>query len=250
MPRCIVTTSWDDGHRLDLKLVALLKDHGLSGTFYISKDFDSRLSDEEIQIMAQSQEIGAHTVSHANLLELSLSAARKEISESKKWLEGLIGKEVKMFCYPRGYFNDEMKNLVRQAGFSGARTTRDLSYKSGDPFEMDTTVHIYPFPFRKRSAHQYHWSEYLFQPLQNKILGLMKIGAPPAAFFSWLNLSKFLFDRALKAGGVYHLWGHSWEIERFGMWADLEKLCRYISHRKDCLYLNNSQALETDKEIE
>ena len=31
----IVTTSWDDGNKLDLKLAALLDKYGLVGTFYI-----------------------------------------------------------------------------------------------------------------------------------------------------------------------------------------------------------------------
>jgi hypothetical protein len=30
-----VTTSWDDGHKLDMKLAVLLKKYGIKGTFYI-----------------------------------------------------------------------------------------------------------------------------------------------------------------------------------------------------------------------
>ena len=32
----IVTTSWDDGHKLDLKLAKLLKKYGVPATFYIA----------------------------------------------------------------------------------------------------------------------------------------------------------------------------------------------------------------------
>jgi hypothetical protein len=32
----IVTISWDDGQKLDLKFTNLLKKYGLKGTFYIS----------------------------------------------------------------------------------------------------------------------------------------------------------------------------------------------------------------------
>ena len=33
-----VTTSWDDGHSLDMKLYNLLEEYGLKGTFYITTD--------------------------------------------------------------------------------------------------------------------------------------------------------------------------------------------------------------------
>ena len=40
MSKLIVTTSWDDGSRLDLKLAELLEKYGISGTFYVPKTED------------------------------------------------------------------------------------------------------------------------------------------------------------------------------------------------------------------
>lgn len=28
---------------------------------------------------------------------------------------------------------------------------------------------------------------------------------------------------SIKKCGIFHLWGHSWEIEKFGLWNELEK---------------------------
>jgi len=33
-----VTTSWDDGHELDLRLASELAAHGMAGTFYVAPD--------------------------------------------------------------------------------------------------------------------------------------------------------------------------------------------------------------------
>ena len=62
----IVTTSWDDGHKLDLKLAKLLKKYGIGGTFYISpknREFreEDLLLDEEIIKLDRDFEIwGSH----------------------------------------------------------------------------------------------------------------------------------------------------------------------------------------------
>ena len=37
-----------------------------------------------------------------------------------------------------------------------------------------------------------------------------------------------LFDRVLEEGGVFHLWGHSWELEQTGQWARLEEVLRHL----------------------
>jgi hypothetical protein len=34
---------------------------------------------------------------------------------------------------------------------------------------------------------------------------------------------------ALKFGGVFHLWGHSWELQETGQWQRLDELLRFMS---------------------
>jgi len=60
MNKIIVTTSWDDGHKFDIRLAKLLDKYGLKGTFYITKNFQGRLSKEEIKSISKNHEIGAH----------------------------------------------------------------------------------------------------------------------------------------------------------------------------------------------
>jgi len=49
----------------------------------------------------------------------------------------------------------------------------------------------------------------------------------------WQKLAGKLLERTLRHGGVFHLWGHSWEIEQEHQWDRLEKLLATIAANKD-----------------
>ena len=61
---------------------------------------------------------------------------------------------------------------------------------------------------------------------------------------SWVELGKTLFDQTLRDGGIWHLYGHSWEIEELGLWDDLKRMLDYVRNRPGVIYANNSQALQ------
>ncbi len=68
-------------------------------------------------------EIGAHTLTHPLLAALSRKEQEREIVDSKRTLEDLIGLPVASFSYPFGGRRDytaESVNLVRSAGFARA----------------------------------------------------------------------------------------------------------------------------------
>ncbi|MEM3433158.1 MAG: hypothetical protein QXP27_03170 [Candidatus Methanomethyliaceae archaeon] len=52
------------------------------------------------------------------------------------------------------------------------------------------------------------------------------------------------YEKVRVEGGVFHLWGHSWEIEKLGLWHLLEDLLRRIAGDPGVLYLTNSEAWE------
>ena len=71
---------------------------------------------------------GAHTLSHPVLTKISQEDARREIAESKRVLEEKIQKPVKYFAYPYGTetdFNEDIKNIVRDSGYTCALTFMD-----------------------------------------------------------------------------------------------------------------------------
>lgn len=231
MKQVIVTTSWDDGHKLDVRLAALLQKYGVKGTFYVSphdQEFAPAdlLSDDQVKQLSNSFEIGAHTMTHPRLPKVSDEQALQEIVDSKRYLEKIIGRPVKSFCYPGGNYNARHVPMVRAAGFVYARTVRRHVFGfKGFPFEADTTVNAY-------NHYQDLWKIAKFahfNPLRT------------LRYFQWDNLAKAMFDYTLKHGGVFHLWGHSWEIDNHKDWEKLEDVLRYISGRQDVQYLTNGE---------
>src|SRR6266852_5170403 len=107
----VVSTSWDDGDRSDLRVGEMLSGQGLAGTFYVPLEpfrAGRELNVQEIrELAAASFEIGGHTVSHRNLTELPFKDQAREVSECKRVLEDRLGAEVKSFCYPNGKLNRE-----------------------------------------------------------------------------------------------------------------------------------------------
>ncbi len=56
-------------------------------------------------------------------------------------------------------------------------------------------------------------------------------------FWSWDELAIAVFDAMLAAGnGVYHFWGHSWEIDDHGDWDRLERVLAHIGGRAEVDY--------------
>lgn len=83
------------------------------------------LNSTELKILSKNGlvEIGAHGVNHLVLAKQPLELQWKEISESKRYLEDILGWPVTSFSYPYGGSNDashETVRLVKQAGFQSA----------------------------------------------------------------------------------------------------------------------------------
>lgn len=241
-----VTTSWDDGDVLDLKLASLLDRYNIKGTFYLTKDYrKERLSDEDIRIISQKHEIGAHTLTHPDLRSIAREEKMREIKGSKEWLETLMGKEVVSFCYPSGFFDTDSVKVVQEADFRGARTTLLGKIEpSSDLFLLPTTIQVYPMPFRKLGARGYWWGK-LLQPFIERSPALRALGVPLLSFRSFEALACATFDIARARGGVFHLFGHSWEIDKYDMWQPLERVLSYISKREDCQYVTNTEVIRS-----
>ena len=79
--------------------------------------------EELYDMQLHGHEIGSHTQTHSNLVHLSLDQAQNEIFDSKKDLFDL-GISATTFSYPNGSVNPAIENLVKEAGFVGARITK------------------------------------------------------------------------------------------------------------------------------
>ncbi len=59
---------------------------------------------------------------------------------------------------------------------------------------------------------------------------------------NWLDRLYALFDYSAERGSVFHLWGHSQDIDQFGAWEEFDRFLAYVAMqvaRKN--RLNNAQ---------
>ena len=111
------------------------------GTFFLITNYLDRsayLSRDEVKEMADyGIEIGSHSQNHPDLGIAPLEIAKSEIENSKKELETLTGKKIYFFAYPGGKYNSETINILKDAGYLMALTTKAGSNHSSDnPFEL------------------------------------------------------------------------------------------------------------------
>lgn len=202
------SVSIDDGCQQDLRIAKLCQKYNIPCTFYIPIDYMSLafnkgydpLSAQAYRYLIDNFEIGSHGVTHRYLTQISPEEARDEIFASKEMLENLTGKKIDKFCYPRGYANEQIKQWVKEAGYTYARSTAIGSIEAPqDPFFAETTVHI-GCPVR-----------------------------PEYSGSTWLDYAKQKLDEARKKDfATYSIWGHSWEISKYGEWDNVKKFFEMI----------------------
>lgn len=224
-------TSWDDGYLLDLKVADLLDRYNAKGTFYIcphAQHAAEMLSKEQMRDLSQRHTIGAHSLTHPRLTMISTEKANEEIRGSKMWVEEVTGKPCTMFCYPYGAVNNDVKNLVKEVGFHGARTTKDLEFSAPDSFLQPVTLQVMPFPGRQHSRISWKLLDH-FGPLRARYARLRTFKTPHTAMGSWSALAQYLYGYAKETGQpFFHLYGHSREIEKYGMWGELEEFLKFV----------------------
>jgi peptidoglycan/xylan/chitin deacetylase (PgdA/CDA1 family) len=100
----------------------------------IARKVDVRLPSDLMMTSAQlramraaGMQLGAHTVSHPILATLDQEEATKEIAESRRFLEDVLGERIGLFAYPTGKpgvdYRAEQADLVRDLGFDAAVST-------------------------------------------------------------------------------------------------------------------------------
>jgi len=240
--KCLFTTSWDDGSIFDLKLAELLAKYNIKGTFYIpikNSERNDSLEPKQIREISKLFEIGGHTFSHVVLTEVDYHTAKKEIEKGKMILEDIIQKNIVGFCPPRGKFKKRYINLIHSAGFEYIRTTgylrtKRITEKCGNIILLHTTLQFFshkPFTYVLSAIKRRDWE------------GLLKIykNISNPTFY---KLLQSIFKEVISSGGVFHLWGHSWEIEEYDLWKDLENFLKYVTEFENLQFLTNYEVVK------
>jgi len=61
--------------------------------------------------------IGSHTMTHPFLTRVQEAEAKRELRESRKQLEGMLGRRIALFSFPHGDFNSKLVEWCRESGY-------------------------------------------------------------------------------------------------------------------------------------
>jgi peptidoglycan-N-acetylglucosamine deacetylase len=230
----LLTISVDDGHVSDLWTAELLWKFGLKATFYIPRTNPERavITQRQLQELAKNFEVGGHTLSHTQLPALEESRAWEEIRGCKDWLEDVLGRPVQSFCYPRGKYNRRIRELVKRAGFLGARTCRyNLNSLPQDAFQAGVSTEAFSHSVAVHLRHAL---------VEGNYEGFVDFFRIHDLATDWETHFRRALDWVESNGGIAHLYLHSWQIEDQNAWQKLERVLQDASARKGMIPVTNA----------
>jgi len=215
--RIAVTTSFDDGHTFDRRIVAAFNEWGVKGTFNLNSGNLQRtgkpavegtghtyLDASEVAELYRGHEVAIHTVTHPWLDRLDPSQIASEVLEDRKALEDLVGYPVRGMAYPFGTSNSRVVEILRSLGIVYCRTCLNAQncFPTQEPLLLATT------------AHQYASAPTVPQRFQE------------------------LYDNP-RYSGVFYTWGHGFDFHDRNDWAGLERIFKPLSGKPDVWYCTN-----------
>ena len=154
-----LTLSYYDGVVQDRRLAQICSEQGVKCTFNLNSGTLGRVetatapgreplaiscvTPEELQSVYAGHEVAGHGLWHSSLPDLGTPGAMYEIITDRANLETLSGGAVQSFAYPFGTFSEDVKTLLRLAGYRSARTVRSTGAFAlpRDFLEWDPTCH-------------------------------------------------------------------------------------------------------------
>lgn len=122
IPERYVVLTIDDGHESCRVAADLLQQYGCQATFFLTRDLSlgrpAYLRNPEIRILRKDGfSIGTHGTTHRGLTFLSDQDCAAELTQSKEWLEDLLGEEIRYMAAPGGFINRRVTKMAGDLGY-------------------------------------------------------------------------------------------------------------------------------------
>lgn len=222
--RKALTLSYDDGVESDIRLIEIMKQNGLLGTFNINSGVFaaegtvypmgtiSRKMSRSQTLSAYKEsgmEVAVHSFTHPYLEQLPTSLCNYEIMRDRLELEEMFGGIIRGMAYPYGTYSDSVIEVLKMCGIAYARTTvtTEKFDLPRDVYRLDPTCHH-----------------------NNPRLGELT--------------DKFLASEFKKTPGLFYLWGHSYEFDRDNNWNVIEEFARRVGGHADIWYATNIDIID------
>ncbi len=214
-----LTLSYDDGVEQDIRLMAVMQQHGLKGTFNISGGLYTepghvfpaghihrRMTLRQAQALytKSGQEIAIHSLTHPHLPQLPQEQLMYELIKDRELLEQQYGILARGMAYPYGAFDDRVVGAVKSAGIAYARTV------------ISTENFNIPQDFLRLPATCHHNNPRLMELAQ-----------------------RFVEQSPTHEPWLFYLWGHSYEFEAKDNWQMIEEFAAFIGGKDDVWYATN-----------
>lgn len=214
-----LTLSYDDGVSQDVRLIAIMLEHGLKGTFnlnsglYAPDGFEFPIS-EKVHRMTRSEclrtymnsgmEVACHGLTHSFLDRLPSNMCTYEILMDRLQLEQDYARIIRGMAYPFGTFNDQVINILKRCGIVYARTV-----ESTEQFDL-------PTDWLRLPATCHHDNPHLMELAKD-----------------------FVETPANRTPKMFYLWGHSYEFDVHNNWSIIERFAQYMGRRNEIWYATN-----------
>lgn len=225
--RKALTFSYDDGTIHDRRLVRMMNDYGMKGTFNLNSgrfgeeehkvengretDF-TKIEAEEVKTLYEGHEVASHTVNHPSLTEISIGMGTDEILKDRENLESLVGTKVTGFAYPYGTYSEAVEDMLLKCGIVYARTV------------VSTEKFGFPQDYMEWHPTCHHESPRFMEIAE-----------------------EFLKDNSFEAK-LFYVWGHSYEFAREDNWQMMEDFFRMMqAHKEEIWFATNMEIMEYEK---
>jgi hypothetical protein len=152
--------------------------------------------------------------------------------KSKEYLEGILGRPVFGFAYPRGGHSTTAQRIVKECGYLFARTTiqGNVGFPPSNPYLWGISIMAVEMSTR-----------FLKQLISRTVLNQAGRLYVRNLAWDWKRLTMKLFEKVQVANGVLHIFGHAWELDKYPRLKDqFMEICRRISLQNDVWYTTNS----------
>ncbi len=206
-----LTLSYDDGKITDRRLIDILNQNGIRGTFHLNSEYLGQTEGHSLPYITKEDagklycghEIASHTSTHPTMTRMPAEENVREVLSDRRALEEICGYPVRGFSYPNGVHSREIYSLLKHCGIAYGRTT--------------AATHRFDLP-----DNFYAWN-----PTCHHNDRLME------------HLDQFLHTQYDQRLMLFYVWGHSYEFDRDGNWDLIEEFAREAGGRDDVWYASN-----------
>lgn len=98
------------------KIVEILTNEGVGGTFFLVGFWSEKYADKIKEIDAAGLDIGTHSNTHPKMSQLTSSQIEDELTVSMNLITSVTNKEVRFFRPPYGDYNDQLLTVADNLG--------------------------------------------------------------------------------------------------------------------------------------